>query len=122
MDRKVLAVDNRNLHLILNKSVKEWESQYGGDCDLWNMPLEELLDGTLDINDTIWYYYIDGRCYETTEYVEDMGRGLSEEAKSLIETAHKNLCSAYNRSKLDGCPTTAVNNLSRLCDEIGRLY
>jgi hypothetical protein len=122
MERKVLAVDNRNLHLILNKSVKEWESQYGGDCDLWNMPLEELLDGTLEINDTIWYYYIDGRCYETTEYVEDMGRGLSEATKSLIETAHKSLCSAYNRSKLDGCPTTAVDNLSRLCDEISNLY
>jgi len=122
MDRKVLAVDNRNLHLILNKSVKEWESQYGGDYNLWDMPLEELLDGTLEINDTIWYYYIDGRCYETTEYVEDMGRGLSEETKSLIETAHKSLCSAYNRSKLDGCPTTAVDNLSRLCDEISNLY
>lgn len=122
MDRKVLAVDNRNLHLILNKSVKEWESQYGGDYNLWDVPLEELLDGTLEINDTIWYYYIDGRCYETTEYVEDMGRGLSEETKSLIETAHKSLCSAYNRSKLDGCPTTAVDNLSRLCDEISNLY
>lgn len=122
MDRKILAVDNRNLHLILNKSVKEWESQYGGDYNLWDMPLEELLDGTLEINDTIWYYYIDGRCYETTEYVEDMGRGLSEETKSLIETAHKSLCSAYNRSKLDGCPTTAVDNLSRLCDEISNLY
>lgn len=122
MDRKVLAVDNRNLHLILNKSVKEWESQYGGDYNLWDVPLEELLDGTLEINDTIWYYYIDGRCYETTEYVEDMGRGLSEETKSLIETAHKTLCSAHSRSKLDGCPTIAVDNLSRLCDEISNLY
>ena len=122
MEQIIIPVKDRNLHLMLGVSVEEVEAQDGNDNDLWNMPLEEFLDGTLEVNDTIWYYYVNGRCYETTICVEDTDMELSEATKSLIETAHKSLCSAYNRSKLDGCPTTAVDNLSRLCDEISNLY
>ena len=122
MKQIVINVRERNLHLILGMSVEVWESQYCNDNDIWNMPLEEFLDGTLDVNDTIWYYYINGRCYETDQRVNDMGRSLTDAVKSHIETAHRSLCSAYNRSKLDGCATDEVDNLSRLCDEISNLY
>ena len=30
-----------------------------------------LLDGTVEINEDIWYWYIDGRCCETYEEVEE---------------------------------------------------
>ena len=43
---------------------------YGASYDLWDFPIEELLDGTVEINEDIWYWLIDGRCYETTEEVE----------------------------------------------------
>jgi hypothetical protein len=66
---KIIKVDGKSLHLILGKSIYEWCELFGGDIDLWNMPLEELLDGTLEVNESIWYYYIDGRCYETNKEV-----------------------------------------------------
>lgn len=69
--KKVIIVDGKKLHLVLGKTKKEWESIYWQTLseELWDFPLEELLDGTLDINEDIWYWYIDGRCYETSEEV-----------------------------------------------------
>ena len=67
--KKVILVDGSWLHLILGKSVAEWNELYGEDEDLWDVSFEELLDGTLEINQDVWYWYIDGRCYETDEEV-----------------------------------------------------
>ena len=67
MSKKIIFVEHKALHLIIGMSLSEWESRYGGNADLWNMPFEELIDGTLEINEDIWYCYIDGRCYETDE-------------------------------------------------------
>ena len=61
---KTIIVDNKCLHLILGKTQEEW-SQAFGDDDLWDFPIEELLDGTIEINEGIWYFLINGRCYET---------------------------------------------------------
>jgi len=63
--RKTIIVDGKKLHLILGKTEHEWKFLYSEYESLWNMPLEELLDGTLEINEDIWYYYINGRVYET---------------------------------------------------------
>ena len=65
---KTIIVDGKNLHLVLGKTEEEWSESYGGDC-IWDFPIEELLDGTIDINEDIWYWLIDGRCYETNESV-----------------------------------------------------
>ena len=63
-----LEIDGVKLHLVLGKTVKEWEEARGND-DLWDILFEELLDGSVDIDEDIWYWYIDGRCYETYEKV-----------------------------------------------------
>jgi len=69
---KTILVDGKSLHLILGaagrKTYVEWYNLYGDD-GCWDFPLEELLDGTLEINESIWYYYINGRCYETNKEV-----------------------------------------------------
>ena len=66
--RVVLQVNDTKLHLVLGKTVKEWDETWGNEEDcLWDILFEELLDGTIDINENIWYWYIDGRCYETYE-------------------------------------------------------
>ena len=71
-NRVIIEVNGQKLHLVLNKTWKEWLDAYTnpGD-DYWDVLLEELLDGTLDINEDIWYWYINGRCCETNEEVED---------------------------------------------------
>ena len=69
MEKRVtLEIDGVKLHLVLGKTVKEWEEARGND-DLWDILFEELLDGSVDIDEDIWYWYIDGRCYETYEKV-----------------------------------------------------
>ena len=69
MEKRVtLEIDGVKLHLVLGKTVKEWEEARGND-DLWDILFEELLDGSVDIDEDIWYWYIDGRCYETYETV-----------------------------------------------------
>ena len=82
--RITLNVEGRKLHLVLGKTSEEYYEEYsdgailgtyyGADYDVWDFPIEELLDGTIDINEDIWYWLIEGRCYETTEEVEDTGR------------------------------------------------
>ena len=121
MKRVTISVNNKKLHLVLGGTEEEWSARYGGVI-CWDILFDELIDGTLEINEDIWYWYIDGRCYETDQRVNDMGRSLTDAVKSHLETAHRSLCAAYNRSKLDGCATDEVNNLSRLSDEISNLY
>ena len=59
---------DKTLHLVLGKTYEEWDEKYGNHF-CWDILFEELIDGTLEINETIWYWYIDGRCYETEETV-----------------------------------------------------
>ena len=69
MEKRVtLEVNGAKLHLVLGKTVEEWKETWGNDNnDLWDILFEELLDGSIDIDEDIWYWYIDGRCYETEE-------------------------------------------------------
>ena len=67
--RVTIQVNGVQMHLVLGKTVQEWEDTWGGEDELWDIDFEELIDGTLFINPTNWYWYIDGRCYETYEDV-----------------------------------------------------
>ena len=71
MEKRVtLEVNGRKLHLVLGKTVEEWEKIWDSE-ETWSILLEELLDDTIEIDEYIWYWYIDGRCYETYEEVEE---------------------------------------------------
>ena len=69
MSKHEIIVEGKHLHLVLGKTTTEWEIACSDSPDLWSIPFEELINGALEINETIWYWYIDGRCYETTESV-----------------------------------------------------
>jgi hypothetical protein len=64
----IVYVNGKALHLVFGKSREEWERVYANP-DLWDVPFEELVDGTLEVDEDIWYWYIDGRCFETNEKV-----------------------------------------------------
>lgn len=70
--RKVIEVDGKKLHIVFGKEYKEWYNQYNDYTydELWSFHIMELLDGTIDINEHIWYWMIWDRCYETTEGVQ----------------------------------------------------
>lgn len=60
-----ITVNGKKLHLILGKTKKEILKETGHDDSLWDFPLEELLDGTVEIDEDNRYFYCEGRCYET---------------------------------------------------------
>jgi len=66
---KVIIVDNKKLHLLLANSLDYSEIETLVDEETWDFLLEELLDGTIEINEDIWYLYENGRCYETNKEV-----------------------------------------------------
>lgn len=68
-NRVIVEVDGKKLHLVLYKNKTLWHEQYGYTQECWDILLEELLDGAIEINEDIWYWLIDGRCYETTEEI-----------------------------------------------------
>ena len=70
MEKKVeIIVNGVTIHLVLNKNVTDWRNLYRGNNGLRGFALEEILDGTIEPNENIWYWYINGRCYETDEDV-----------------------------------------------------
>lgn len=81
-NRVIVEVNGEKLHLVLYKTIDDYYANYSDeavfgtyygvtDYDLWDFPIEELLDGAVGINEAIWYWLINGRCYETTEEVEE---------------------------------------------------
>ena len=70
-NRVIIEVNGQKLHLVLYKTREQWHRFYGHRQECWDILLEELLDGTLVINEDIWYWYITGRCCETDEEVEE---------------------------------------------------
>lgn len=68
--RVTIEVKGRKLHLVIYESLSHWLRLYEAE-DLWDFLLEEILDGSVEFGEDIWYWYIDGRCYETSEQVED---------------------------------------------------
>lgn len=70
----ITTESGQKLHLLLGVTKKDYMTLYKADYDngdLWDYPFEELIDGTVDIQEEIYYCFIKGRCYETPEFVED---------------------------------------------------
>lgn len=69
MERTIIKVNDKQLHLVLRKTYSEWVKRYGDCDDLWDILIEDLLDNSIEVNEDIWYWLIDGRCFETNEVV-----------------------------------------------------
>ena len=66
----IITVNGFSIHLVLNKTMSEWKRNFESNDNLWNFPIEEILDGTVEPNENIWYWLINGRLYETDEFAE----------------------------------------------------
>lgn len=49
----------------LGHTLEEWEKTYSDNENLWDVNLDDVLNGALEPNEDIVYWYIDGRLYET---------------------------------------------------------
>lgn len=62
----------------MGHTLKEWKELVNIDNSLWDFPLDELLDGTIESNGDIVYWLIDGRLYETDIQNENDERFTTE--------------------------------------------
>ena len=66
--RAELKVGDKTIHLVFGHTLREWKRIFSTD-NLWDFILDELVNGAITPNEDMWYWYIDGRCYETNEEV-----------------------------------------------------
>lgn len=55
----------KKLTLEIGHTLDEWQEKYGSNEDNWDFPINELLDGTIEPDENITYWLINGRLYET---------------------------------------------------------
>lgn len=67
---QIIKVNEKELRLLIGKTLEDWETLYNVD-ELWDFKLEELLDGTIEINEDMTYWLIDGRCYEVPSVIKN---------------------------------------------------
>lgn len=89
--RKTIIVDGYNLNIVFGKTKTEWvekHKNYDTEDELWDFPINELLDGTIEPNEGLWYWLINGRLYETFDLVgyEDKLK-LTDELEAKIREA-----------------------------------
>lgn len=61
---------NKELHIEVGHTIKEWQEKFGADGDLWDVSIEDISSGAIEPNSGCWYWLIDGRLYETWLLVE----------------------------------------------------
>ena len=106
-----IKVGNKTIHLVLGKTLSEWKNKYGNDGDLWDFPLEELLDGTIEPSENLWYWLIDGRCYETEDVVISTSKKFRITFRSEVNIEADDIDEARKKwEQIDLWSDEALNN------------
>jgi hypothetical protein len=66
--RSEMVINGRLIHFELGHSVEEWESKFPSD-DNWDIRLDDFINGAVEADEDLVYWYIGGRLYETDEYL-----------------------------------------------------
>ena len=77
MEKNIIEVNGKKLHLVLGRTKEEWLSTYFGYPEVMDFSIDIFFKGLAEIDEKIWYWLIDGRCYETIEKVSDEKNGVS---------------------------------------------
>lgn len=74
IERKTVIVNGYNLNIVFGHKKSEWVNEHknkDSKGELWDFPIEELLDGTIEPSEVMWYWLINGRLYETFDFIEE---------------------------------------------------
>ena len=68
-NNKIMEI--KKLTIEIGHTIEEWENKYGHneDGENWDFSIDELLDGTIEPNEDITYWFIGGRLYETIDTI-----------------------------------------------------
>lgn len=61
----IININNQVAKYEIGHTKSKWNDLFGNDPDLWDFPISELLDGTIEPNPDIIYWLIGERLYET---------------------------------------------------------
>lgn len=66
-ERKITikTIDGIEVSVAIGHTIEEWEETFNQCEDLWDFPIEEVVDGTIEPNTDMVYWQIDDRLYET---------------------------------------------------------
>lgn len=66
--KTTMVIGGKTITVETGHTKQEWAVEFGdyGNGDCWDFPIEELIDGTVEPDEDIIYWCIDGRMYETT--------------------------------------------------------
>lgn len=74
IETKTIIVDGFNLNIVFGHKKSEWITEHknkDSEGELWDFPIEELLNGAIEPNEEMWYWLINGRLYETFDLVDE---------------------------------------------------
>lgn len=60
--------ETSKMHLDTYHTIDEWSKKYGdndGDETFWDFDIRDIFEGSVEPDENIVYWYIDGRVYET---------------------------------------------------------
>ena len=67
-ERSEMVINGRLIHFELGHSVDEWDNSYSSDGN-WDISLGDFINGAVEADEDLVYWYIGGRLYETDEYL-----------------------------------------------------
>lgn len=72
IETSIIKINGKTMYLELGHNVAEWKKKFDvpeeRDCNAstyWDFSFEDFLNGAVEINEDITYWYINGRVYET---------------------------------------------------------
>lgn len=65
-----ITIDGKTAHFELGHTEEEWLNEFGNDSSpLWDVSIQDIIEGAIEPNDDIIYWYINGRLYETNKEI-----------------------------------------------------
>ena len=60
-----ITINGLTAHFECGHTEREWVVKFGTDENLWDVSITDIIEGAIEPNEEITYWYINGRLYET---------------------------------------------------------
>lgn len=64
-NKQTIVVNGQKINYEIGHSVQEWNELFGNNENLWDISIDDFINGAVESNEDMIYWYINGRLYET---------------------------------------------------------